>query len=189
MGTRNVKFAKLKYEDFPIKLFFRLLSRPEGVAERFLGKNKWAELTKKWEEDDDSLESDRVLEDQKKVALPMMKAQMGILVLRWLAFTHQDIKPVFETLGLPWRDDPKELISSLRKYIQKNKSQYENNLIQLDATMQQQKSMDADSDFSIDDAIAGLNLAGFTITDPDKLTIGQFKAMNKAIEKNGRRAS
>lgn len=187
MGTRSVKFAKLKYEDFPIKLFFHLLSRPERVAHLFLGKKKWEHLKLRWDEDDDSMEADRLLEDQKKAAIPLIKAQRDITVLKWLRFTQSDVKKVFEELGLPWREDPEELIKSLQKSIRKNISQYENNLIQLQATLKQQKESDGASKFSIDDAIASLNLAGFTVVDPDKLTIGQFRAMNKAIEKNGER--
>lgn len=187
MGMRNTKFVRTKFEDFPVKLFFRLLSCPKGVPERFLGPGKWESLLTKWEEGEDSLENSRLLEDQKKTVLPLIKAQKAIVVLKWLSHTNSDLEEVLQSLNLPWDKDPEKLVEKLKNYIIKNNAQYENNLIQLKATQEQQRDSENVSDFSIEDAIASLNLAGFTVSDPNTLTIGRYRAMNKAIERNGRR--
>lgn len=186
---QNHEFSGLKYEDFPVRLFFRLLGKDEAVAERFLGKAKWSNLIRRWEEDDKSMEKERLLEDQIRAMLSLYKAQKATTALKWLSVTGSDPKPILEEVGLPWRDTAEELVEALTKYIKKHTSQYENNLIMLEATMKQQSSGPTigESKFTIDDGIAGLNLAGFTITDPDKLTIGQYQAMNRAIQRNGKR--
>lgn len=187
MPLANKKLLKTRFEDFPLRLFFRLLRNDDRAANLFLGEGRWQAMRDKWEESANSLEDDRMLEDQKKVVLPLIKAQKATLVLRWAQFTSMDIKPVFEELGLPWEDDPIALVERLDKYIKKNLSQYENNLIQLEATKKQAEDRSQHTDFSIDDAIATLNLAGFTITDRDTLTIGEFRSMTKTMERNGRR--
>lgn len=183
---RNTRLAGLKYEDFPLKTYYRLLAKDQRVAERFIGASKWRRLIRKWEEDDNSLEAARLLEDQKRVALPLMKAQKASIAIKWLLVSNTDRKKVLEDVGLPYRKDPKEQISALENFIQRNYSQYENNLIQLAATQEQQSS-GSDSKFTIDDAIATLDLGGFTVNDPNELTIGQFKAMNRAIQRNVKR--
>jgi hypothetical protein len=183
---RNTRLAKLRYEDFPLKTYYKLLARPQAVAERYIGKLNWNALVTKWEEDDDSLEASRLLEDQKRVALPLMKAQKASMAIKWLLVTDKDRKSTLEDVRLPYREDPQEQIDALEKFIEKNYSQYENNLLQLEAT-QAQQSVDGDSDFTIEDAIATLDLGGFTVTNPNELTIGQFKAMNRAIQRNGKR--
>jgi len=163
---------------------------PERGPRRFLGKRKWDDLLRRWEEDDKSIESDRLLEDQIRAALSLAKTQKATTALKWLAVTGTNPKILFEQWKLPWREDPEELVKALTAYITKHNSQYENNLIMLQATIEQQKSAEDDKHaepFNIDDAIAGLNLAGFTINDPETLTIGQFRAMNKAISRNGGR--
>ena len=187
---RSAELKRLKYEDFPIRLFYKLLSKPTEVAERFVGAGKWQTLLQKWEEDDDSLESDRLLEDQKKVALPLMKAQKAAVALRWVLSTSMDREAVLTENGLPYKEDLMEQIEVLENFITKNKAQYENNLIQLEATKLQQAGREPKTRFSADDAIATLNLAGFTIMDPNRLTIGQYQAMNRTIQRNnGKRAS
>jgi len=188
MGSTRLK--RLRYEDFPIKLFYHLLSGPERKAHLLLGAEKWRKLLQKWEEDDDSLESTRLLEDQKKVALPLIKAQKMAIALRWCVSTKLDRKALFDESNIPYREDLSEQVAVLARYIEKLKSQHENNLIQLQATLEQQRTTGGGSDFTVDDAIATLNLAGFTINDPNTLTIGQYKAMNRTIQrKNGKRAS
>lgn len=181
-GLRRLR--RLSFEDFPIVMFFKLLGRPDPIAERVLGASRWAQMKEKWEESENSLESDRLLEDQKRAALPLMKAQKATMALRWATMTPQDIKPVMEELNLPWDDDPAEFVKLLQNYAERQFSQYQNNLIQLEATQEQQKQEDRTSNFTIKDGIATLNLAGFTIMDPDRLTIGEYQAMNRAIERN-----
>lgn len=145
-------------------------------------------MVQRWEEEDASLEASRLLEDQKRTALPLMKAQKASIAIRWVLQTAMDRKPILEEAGLPWREDIQEQVEVLETYIKKNHAQYENNMLQLKATQEQQNQESANT-FTIEDAIATLNLAGFTIADPNKLTIGQFKAMNRAIQKNGKRAA
>jgi len=189
---QRAEIKKLKYEDFPVRLFFYLLSKEDALACRFLGEHKWQGLKTRWEQNDTSLASSRLLEDQKRTILPLIKAQKGTLALRWLGATLVDPKELFLEIGLPWDDDKGKLIDALQKYIQKNTSQYENNLIQLKANQEDSESNKAKlsaEEFTIDDAIATLNLAGFSIPNPDKLTIGQYKAMNKAIKDGRRRQS
>lgn len=169
-------------------MFYRLLARPEEVATRVIGERKWKELVRRWEEDDRSLEADRLLEDQKRVALPLMKAQKATIALKWVMITSEDRKTVLQDGQLPYREDLKEQVDALQHFIKKHDAQYENNLIQLQATQEQQNTGEG-SDFTIEDAIASLDLAGFTVSDPSKLTIGQFKAMNRAIQKNGKRSN
>lgn len=127
-----------------------------------------------------------MLEDQKKAALPLLKAQKATIALKWVPMTQKERKPILEEVGLPYREDLIEQIKALQEYATKNYAQYENNLIQLQATQAQQNSQKS-STFTVEDAIATLDLGGFTVSDPDTLTIGQFKAMNRAIQRNGKR--
>jgi hypothetical protein len=188
----RTELVNLRYEDFPVRLFFRLLERSPKVAGRVVGgEKKWERMLQKWEEQDNSLESGRMLEDQIRAMLSLIKAQKATTVLKWIMVTPSDPRPLIEEIGLPWRDDPKELIEAIQAYIIKHTSQYENNLLMLRATVEQQNSVSplSESKFSIDDAIAGLNLAGFSITEPDKLTIGSYQAMNRAIQRNVKRTT
>lgn len=180
------RLKRVKYEDFPLKLYYRLLSKEGKVPERFLGTRKWNELTKKWEEEDRSLEADRMLEDQKRAALPLLKAQKASIALKWVMQNSEERQALLEEVSLPYRKDIKEQVTALSRYIEKHYAQYQNNLLQLEVTQKQQNST-KNSTFTIEDAIATLDLGGFTVTDPNKLTIGQFKAMNRAIQKNGKR--
>lgn len=180
---------RTKYEDFPIRFFFRLLSKPDGVAERFMGPKRWFDLKQRWEEDDDSMEKDRLLEDQQRAGIPKIKAEKALLALKYYVVACDRAKDLFHEVNLPWDDNPNEMVEKLKNYIEKQRSQYENNLIQLEATKKQaeERASLSENKFSIDDAIATLNYAGFTINDPNSLTIGEFKAMNKTIERNGKR--
>ena len=183
------RLARLRYDDFPIRLFYYLLEAPERVPTLLIGKPAWTKLLVKWGEDDDSLEASSILEDQKRTALPLMKAQKAAIALRWVLYTTEDRKPLLEESNLPYREKIEDQVSALENYILKCKAQYENNLIQLENTKQQQHTPETNKSFSANDAIATLNLAGFTITDPDKLTIGQYKAMNRTIQRNGKRTT
>lgn len=187
MPLARKEIRRKRFEDFPLRLFFNLLSSPDRKAELFLGPKKWHYLKEKWQEGDDSMENDRMLEDQKKTVLPMVQAQKALLAMKWLFVTESDPRPIFEELGLPWNDDPKKLVETLVSHIERLTSKYENNLIQLQATQQQAEDRSKGTDFHIDDVIATLNLAGFTIPDKDALTIGDFRSMTKTMEKNGRR--
>jgi len=188
MSAIRDNLRKTKYGYFPFKLFYELLSGPERRAHLFIGKSKWSKMLKTWEEDDDSLEASALLEEQKKVLLSHLKAENAVIALQWVLITRLDRKEILLEAGMPYKEDIAEQVTALKNYITKHRSQYENNLIQLEAINRSQTT-ETQRSFSSDDAIATLNLAGFTINDPDKLTIGQFKAMNRTIQRNGKRAS
>lgn len=172
----------IKFEDFPVKLFFRLLQMDDAVGERVMGR-AWQRYKRMWEDKEDSLEAKRLLEDQKRAMLPLMQAQKAMIALQWVPHAKEGAKELFQECNLPWHDDPQELVEGLLKFIEKSTSKHQNNLIQLNATLEAARQKQK-SEFTIDDGIATLNLAGFTIVDPDKLTIGQYRAMNKTIERN-----
>ena len=182
-NLRLSDLKNIKFEDFPIKIFFRLLRMDDAVGEKVLGR-KWQRFKRLWEEGETSLEGDRLLEDQKRAMLPLMQAQKAMIALQWAVHTRLDTEELFQEWNLPWSEDPKELVEGLIKFIENRTSRHQNNLIQLNATVEEAKQKKP-SEFTIDDSIATLNLAGFTITDPDILTIGQYRAMNKTIERNG----
>lgn len=181
------QLKRLPFEDFPLMLFFRLMQKPQGVPERFLGARKWEHLVQKWEEFDDSADAQELLEEEKRTLLPLMQAQKATAVLEWLPRTPRDVQPILEELGLPWDPDPETMVKQIADFAQSSYSKYENNQIQLEAVKKRIRDKEKNTNFTIQDSIATLNLAGFTIHNPKTLTIGQYMAMNKAIERNGKR--
>lgn len=176
----------LRFEQFPVKLFFRLLERGDDVAERVIGP-KWQKFKQKWEETNPTPQSNRVLDEQKTTFLFLSRAQMGILAAKWLQFTSADVSEYFREYGLPWSDDPIELLELLNSYIEKNVTKYNLGLSKLESTKEEFDKA-PESEFSVETAIASLNLAGFTISDSDKLTIGDFLSMNKALNNKNKAA-
>ncbi len=185
------KLAQLKFDSFPVRLFFRLLSKDDALACRVLGENKWNRFKIEWEERTPSITGDAVIQSQRKVFLSLVKMHLGITAFKWVQFTSKDVKPIFLERGLPWDDDPIVLLEKLGNYIQKHAEQYENNLIGLNQTQKNRPEADEQKKTDlrvIDEALASLNLAGFTIVDKNSLTIGEFLSMNTALEKrNGGR--
>jgi len=176
MATTSIR--NLSYEDFPIKLFWRLLKRPDEVAVRVIGnEKKWENFKMKWDNDHSSLESEQNLEQQKKVSLAFIQGQKASLTLKWLMLTDQDPKPVIEELGYKWHDDPLEMKAYLEKQLNKSINKYE---LESAALKQIKKPDDEEgSNFTIDEAIASLDIMGFTVDDHNTLTIGKYNAMSK----------
>lgn len=175
----------LKYDDFPLKLFWRLLMRPDAVAIRVVGnEKKWERFKQNWENDNSSIESENQLEQQKKVSLAFIQGQKAALTIKWLALTEQDPRPAIEALGYKWHEDPKQMIAYLNKIVNKSISKYENE----SAILENQKGTDDGEegekiDFNIDEAIASLDMMGFTIDDHETITIGRYRAMSKVAER------
>lgn len=173
--------------DFPLKLFMRLLKKPDEVVNRFLGANRWSLLKQQWEEQDKSIEGGQLLDQMKKVSLHFCKAHKAVVVLRWLGTAASPEREFVEELGLPWSDDPEELIEYFTLYIEKQQKLYEISLSDLKAMQEKGQQISQSKGTDVDELLASLNLSGFTITDPDAITVGQFNGMTKAIEKENER--
>lgn len=173
---------ELRYDQFPLKLFFRLLKKDDSVAHRILGEKKWTKFKEQWEKNHTTIDSENQLERQKNVSLAFVQSQKAALVLKWLSMTDKDPKPILEELGYKWYDDPEELVNSLKRTINKAVNKYEHE----SALLEKQKPNTEETqeeDFSIDEAIASLDMMGFTIDDHDALTIGRYEAMTKVAER------
>lgn len=182
------RIKRLKYEDMPVKLFFRFLDNSD-LAERVLGKRKWGRFLDNWEKSDDSLEKARVLEEQKRTILPYMKAKKAEAAVKFLVLNPGDEKAeqFLTEVRLPWYGDVETTVKELVKFAKKNAAIFENNNIQLQNTLKEQENKHKGNEFSLDDSISALNLGGFSIPDPSKLTIGPFISMNRTIQKHGRK--
>lgn len=172
----KIAARKLKYEDFPLKLFFRLLKKGDSVASRYLGASKWERLKTKWEETHGTQESESELDTQKNVAISFLEAQKAAMLLKWMATTTTNPRPLIEECGFKWYDDPTKLVESLTKIVKKNTAKYKLESAKIE------KKEEAPA-FAIEEAIYSLNMMGFTITDHDRLTIGQYDAMAKVAER------
>lgn len=183
MQATATDIRDLKYEDFPIKLFFRLMEKGDAVAERVLGsKVKWGIFKKKWESDHTSLESDNQMEQQQKVNLAFVQAQKAALVIRWLSVTETDLKQQIIDWGYKWYDDPEKMVRYLLKIANKSQTKYELESANLEKKMNVEEEEPSEK-FNIDEAIKSLDMLGFTITNNKKVTIGEYTAMSRVAEK------
>ncbi|MEM7485035.1 MAG: hypothetical protein AAF348_07485 [Bacteroidota bacterium] len=178
----NYRLSELKYEDFPLKLFLRLLRLTDIRAAKIVGctETRWRVFKNKWESSHTSLESDNQLEQQKKVSLSFVKSQKAALLLKWMSLSEEAARPLVEELGFKWKEDPEELVKYLTREIKKELTKYENETAILESMSNESEEVEK---FDIDEAIASLELMGFNIDDYNKLTVGKYTAMSKVASK------
>lgn len=172
---------QLKYEDFPIKLFFRLLQKDDSVAHRILGKTKWEIFKRKWAESSASEKGEALFETKHSMSLAFVQMNKAFSVLRWLSVTLEDPKEKITEWGYTWHDDPIEMVEYLTKKANRALDRYEIETANVERL--EKSKEEPEEEFNVDDALASLDMMGFTLGDHNTVTIGKYRAMSRVAER------
>lgn len=186
----------MRYEDFPLVLFFRLMQRDIQVPYRLYGRGRWNNIVEKWQENRGEKVSEVMLEAKRKVLLETIQFNKISLLIHWLKKDKPQAKEIFEKTRIKWSDDKAErdqTLSQLKIKAEEKLKIYEAQLARLQEN--EKKVVDDDEKKDVDDdeeefteaklneAIASLELHGFDIPDYNSLTLGKYDAMTAIIRK------
>lgn len=182
---------KYTYDNFPIKLFSRILSDEEGNRE--LIDEGWESVKEKFLQKHQTGKDLRILEAQRSALIESIVLKKLVLLLKLFAMDPYDasLKEFFEEAKMPYNDDPNINLEYLKKETNKSRQKvriYEARLEKVIEESKEDEGEDVDPIENVNKALASLEMSGASIPDYDKFTLGQYDAwteLNK--DKNGRR--
>jgi hypothetical protein len=179
----------MTYEDFPLVLFFKLMGRPEAVAHRIVGKRPWEKIKERWELNHEDSKGEAYLDARRKVLSQTIKLNKLRLLVEWIKKSKRDPKEVYTACRLPWNEDPKIRAEYLDSQIAKSEQLLEIYEAQYQRIKGQQKAEESEEEESpftlakLHEAIASLELHGYSIPDYNQLTLGKYDAMTAVIKR------
>ncbi len=173
------------FETIPAKLFIRLLSRNDAVAERVVGKISWHKIKEKWLLSREDEKGSQLLEARRALLLETCKFNKIRILVQWLpSIDEEKAKEVFDRIRIPWDDGFDKRAQRLKRLLNKHSEMAKKHSRKV---KELEKPEEAESkEFTIDDfneAIASLEMIGFNIEDYEKLTLAKYEAMNRTVKK------
>lgn len=173
------------FETIPAKIFIRLLSRNDAVAERVVGKISWHKIKEKWllsREDD---KGSQLLEARRALLLETCKFNKVRILAQWLpSIDEEKAKEVFKEIRVGWDDDFDKRAQRLKRLLNKHSEMAKKHARKVKEL--EEGDGEEVKEFTIDDfnqAIASLELVGFSIEDYEKLTLAKYEAISKTVKK------
>ena len=188
-----MKFEYIKYENFPLILFFRLLQIGERGAKLFcrmkgIPLREWEKTKERFEIATRDPKGDPEFEDRKLLVLAWVRMSKTAILLRWIINSERDrkLKEVCEIAGIKWIEDPQARFEYLTTEIRKAEKRAERLARKLDMDKEVEEveaAEDPEERDTIYDAIASLELMGYSIPSYEELTVPKYIAMTRVAQK------
>ncbi len=175
----------IEYDSFPLVKFWKILENEETLSDHNISQKDWVSLKEKWQEDNPSPESGKVLEATRSVMLEDLRLKTYVLLAHLISDKEGDYSEHYNTLAIKYHETHDERVSYLEKNITKTAQKLKIFVAkkkQLEESIKlNQEGSDEPSD--IYTVLASFEVAGISIGRHEDLTLGRYRGLNKAYER------
>ncbi|BFP39493.1 hypothetical protein FGF1_03380 [Flavobacteriaceae bacterium GF1] len=190
---RQLAHNRHYYEAFPFLLFFRAMENEEILEQHNVSQGDWEEIKKRWILKNENWSTDAYAKAQRDELAHRSKYNKLLFLKERATWSEEGLKDLFEKVRLKWDDDRLKRDGNLLKELNKAKKLQEIYAGQKKGLEEQKlNEFDDREGMSVENAyqcIASLELAGATIPDYEKLTLGKYDALSATLEKRSKKAS
>lgn len=183
------------YEAFPFLLFFRIMHDESLLEEYDISVEDWKAIKDKWAVRNEDWATDVYAKAQRDEIYHRSRYNKLLFLKERATWSQEGLEEIYKKIRLKWYPDKdrrdKELVKDIAKakkhqeIFQGQKSDLEQKKIEdLERNPQEQMTEEM-----AQQCIASLELAGASIPDYEKLTLGKYDALTAAIKKRNKKAS
>ena len=178
------------YDAFPFLKFFRIMEDESKLKEHNVSEEDWEAIKTRWVNTHEDLSTDGYFKS-KRDEFKMRNRYNKLLFLKQRAGVSQKgLKELYEQIGFKWHEDQTQREKYLEQQLLKSKRTQQIYDGQR-GTLEKQKveELAKEKKFGLEEAhecIASLELAGASIPDYEKLTLGKYDALNSVIQKRNK---
>ncbi len=192
----------IEYDDLNLIVFYKILSDEKnihllGIENKEKAVENWELIKEEYRKRHQSPEAKSLLSAYKKALGSYLDFEKKVSLLKFMLLAKDLSKEAFEASNMKFTGDDKTDYDNLKKEIDKSKSKKEIFTARLNKLQGEISSKNKNEDEDclnrqkLNECLASLELAGYTINDYNTITCGKYDAMTRVISKqnNGKRSN